>query len=141
MEAAVGVALQFSAGWAMSARSGSAEILMARKILPELFFRGHYTRTNQSLIPTRPGDGILPTQRISRGRDRILATQRIDARPRLDLSYTKNSARLRSDCTYTKNLGRTIVKNQRYSQNIFRAARANFVKNFIRKIMIKQCYI
>ena len=38
MEAAVGVALQFSAGWAMSARSGSAEILMARKILPELFF-------------------------------------------------------------------------------------------------------
>ena len=118
MEAAVGVALQFSAGWAMSARSGSAEILMARKILPELFFRGHYTG-DQSLIPTRRGDGILPTQRISRGRDRILATQRIDARPRLDLSYTKNSARLRSDFTYTKNLGRTIVKNQRCSQNFF----------------------
>ena len=100
----------------------------------------HHTR-DQSIIPTRPGDGILPTQRISRGRDRILATQRIDARPRLDLSYTKNSARLRSDFTYTKNLGRTIVKNQRCRAKLFRAARANFVKNFIRKIMIKQCYI
>ena len=135
MEAAVGVALQFSAGWAMSARSGSAEILMARKILPELFFRGHYTlhARHKSLIPTRSGDGILPTQRIPRGRDRILATQRIDARPRLDLSYTKNSARLRSDFTYTKNLGRTIVKNQRCRAKFFRAARANFVKNFYRK--------
>ena len=85
---------------------------------------------HKSLIPTRPGDGILPTQRISRGRDRILATQRIYARPRLDLSYTKNSARLRSDFTYTKNLGRTIVKNQRCRAKFFRAARANFVKNF-----------
>ena len=114
MEAAVGVALQFSAGWAMSARSGSAEILMARKILPELFFRGDCRDGGlQSLIPTRPGDGILPTQRISRGRDRILATQRIDARPRLDLSYTKNSARRRSDFTYTKNLGGKIVKESK----------------------------
>ena len=86
-------------------------------------FPGTHHTTHKSLIPTRPGDGILPTQRISRGRDRILATQRIDARPRLDLSYTKNSARLRSDFTYTKNLGRTIVKNQRYSQK-FSALRA-----------------
>ena len=86
-------------------------------------FSGHTRHTPQSLIPTRRGDGILPTQRISRGRDRILATQRIYARPRLDLSYTKNSARLRSDFTYTKNLGRKIVKNQRYSQK-FSALRA-----------------
>ena len=75
MEAAVGVALQFSAGWAMSARSGSAEILVARNILRELFFRGG--TGYKSIIPARPGDGILSTQRIPRGRDLILPTQRI----------------------------------------------------------------
>ena len=46
-----------------------------RTFSTDLFFRGH--APEQSLIPTRRGDGTLPTQRISRGRDRILATQRI----------------------------------------------------------------
>ena len=77
MEAAVGVALQFSAGWAMSARSGSAEILMARKILPELFFRGHTHGT---------------------------AIYNPDAARRWDFTYTKNFARPGSDFSYTKNL-------------------------------------
>ena len=76
MEAAVGVALQFSAGWAMSARSGSAEILVARKILPELFFRGDW------------GGGQISNP---------------DAARRWDFSYTKNSARPGSDFSYTKN--------------------------------------
>ena len=111
MEAAVGVALQFSAGWAMSARSGSAEILVARDILPELFFRG---------------GGALHTGPISNPH----AARRWDfsytkniARPGSDFTYTKNSARLRSDFTYTKNLGRKLVKYQGYSEK-FSALRA-----------------
>ena len=104
MEAAVGVALQFSAGWAMSARSGSAEILIARKILFKLFF------------PT-----LIYNPHAARRWDFIYTKN--SARPGSDFTYTKNSARLRSDFTYTKNLGRKIVKNQRYSQN-FSALRA-----------------
>ena len=110
MEAAVGVALQFSAGWAMSARSGSAEILVARKILPELFFRGG----TGDWAPISNPDAI---------RRWDFSYTKNSARPGSDFTYTKNSARLRSDLTYTKNLGRKIVKNQSYSQ-FFSALRA-----------------
>ena len=123
MEAAVGVALQFSAGWAMSARSGSAEILMARKILPELFFRGGTGLPGLIYNPdaARRWDFIYTKNSARPGSD--FTYTKNSARLRSDLSYTKNSARLRSDFTYTKNLGRTIVKNQRSSQK-FSALRA-----------------
>ena len=51
----------------------------------------------------------------------------------LDFIYTKNAARRRLNYIYKKNLVKKIMEKQWLIENVFRAARADFVKNvFVR---------
>ena len=55
-------------------------------------------------------------------------------RRRFDFIYTKNAARRRLNYIYTKNLVRKMMEKQWLFEKIFRAARAEFVKNvFVRE--------
>ena len=54
-------------------------------------------------------------------------------RRRFDFIYTKNAARRRLNYIYTKNLVKKIMEKQWLIENVFGAARADFVKNvFVR---------